>query len=370
VGDMLAFAPGGRVSRIATIERWNGPARDYAVAGESVGVTLTEQIFVERGAVASHPEDAPKTATRLHASVFWMAPDALTVGETLRLRLATQQTDARVVRFERVIDASTLASTEGAERVAKNDVAEVVLETTKPVAWDAHERFPAIGRFVLVRDRRVAGGGIITGGEGTAEAVSPISRNIVWSDAPVTPEERARRSGHRGAVVWLTGLSGAGKSTLARAVCRDLFDRGVQATVLDGDNLRHGLCADLGFSAEDRAENIRRAAHVAALLAESGQVVLTAFISPYRADRDAARAVAERAGLAFAEVFVDAALEVCEARDPKGLYAKARAGEIRGFTGIDDPYEPPAAADLTLDTASLTPEAAAAALRDAVLSRV
>ncbi|HVK06653.1 MAG TPA: adenylyl-sulfate kinase, partial [Armatimonadaceae bacterium] len=370
VGDTLAFAPGNRSSRVAGIERWNGPTRDYAVAGESIGVTLAEQIFVERGAVASLGEDAPSTTTRLRASVFWMGPDALHQGETLKLRLATQQTEARVVRIERVIDASTLEAKDDVDRVGKNDVAELVMETSRPVAWDHAEHFPSIGRFVLVRGRRVAGGGIVTGSEAVEDQAGPVSRNIVWSDAPITVEERTRRNGHGGAVVWLTGLSGAGKSTLANAVCRDLFDRGIQTAVLDGDNLRHGLCADLGFAAADRTENIRRAAHVAALLAQTGQVVLTAFISPYRADRAAARDVAARAGVPFVEVFVDAPLEVCESRDSKGLYAKARAGEIRGFTGIDAPYETPAAPDVTLPTGDLSREDAASALREAVLARV
>jgi bifunctional enzyme CysN/CysC len=369
VGDTLTFAPGGRTARVASFERWHGPERDWAVAGESVAVTLDEQLFVKRGHVATVQggQSAPQTARRLRANLFWMGPEPLVVGEKVRLKLATQETGARIAAVERVIDASTLETVEGTrDRLATNDVAEVVIETDAPVVFDPHDVLPTLGRFVLVHHRRVAGGGIVFG-EAAGGASAAVERNIVWSDSKVSTGERARRNGHRGAVVWLTGLSGAGKSTLAAAVHRALFEQGWQATLLDGDNLRHGLCADLGFSEADRSENIRRAAHVARLFAESGLVCLTAFISPTVADRAAARRVAEEGGVPFVEVYVAASLAACEDRDPKGLYRKARAGEIKQFTGIDAPYEPPTAAELVLDTESLTVDEAARRLLDAVL---
>ena len=175
------------------------------------------------------------------------------------------------------------------------------------------------------------------------------ARNIFWNEGTVTPRDRILRNGHRGAVIWLTGYSGAGKSTVARALERELFDAGMQVTVLDGDNVRHGLNADLGFSPGDRVENIRRVAEVAALLADAGVIVITAFISPYREDRRRAREIALRAG-DFVEVFVDTPIEVCERRDCKGLYKKARAGELKDFTGISAPYEAPAGAEVTVYT--------------------
>ncbi len=184
------------------------------------------------------------------------------------------------------------------------------------------------------------------------------SSNVVWQERLVRRDEREAQRGHRGAIVWFTGLSGSGKSTLAIEVEQRLFEAGVFSYVLDGDNIRHGLNGDLGFSPEDRTENIRRIGEVAKLFADAGAIVLTAFISPYRADRDGVRAIMERPD-DFVEVFVDCPLDVCERRDPKGLYAKARSGEIPNFTGISAPYEPPEAAEIRLDTGALSVDEAA-----------
>jgi adenylyl-sulfate kinase len=194
------------------------------------------------------------------------------------------------------------------------------------------------------------------------------SSNVVWHGGELSREERWEAVGARGATLWFTGLSGSGKSTIAAAVERALLDRGQNAFLLDGDNLRHGLNGDLGFTAEDRTENIRRVGEVTRLFADAGVAALVPVISPYRADRDRARGIHEGAGLRFCEVYVDTPLEVCEQRDPKGLYRKARAGEIKGFTGIDDPYEAPAAPDLHLRTTDLSVEAAAALVVDFYLS--
>jgi bifunctional enzyme CysN/CysC len=188
------------------------------------------------------------------------------------------------------------------------------------------------------------------------------SPDVVWHDSGVSRADRWQTRGVHGATVWFTGLSGSGKSTIASAVAMELTRRGVLTYTLDGDNLRHGLNGDLGFSADDRTENVRRVAEVARLFADAGVVALVPLISPYRAGREQARALHEAAGLEFLEVFVDAPLDVCEARDPKGLYAKARAGELTGFTGVDDPYEPPAAPDLVIAAAEVPPDTAAAAV--------
>jgi adenylyl-sulfate kinase len=194
--------------------------------------------------------------------------------------------------------------------------------------------------------------------------VSDRSPNVVWHDAGIPREERWRAAGVHGLTVWLTGLSGSGKSTIAVEVGDRLADRGLLTYTLDGDNLRHGLNGDLGFSAADRAENVRRVAEVARLFADAGVVALVPVISPYRAGRAHARALHEAAGLSFVEVFVDAPVDVCEARDPKGLYAKARAGEITGFTGVDDPYEPPDTPEIVIETATTSVTDAAAAVLD------
>ena len=193
------------------------------------------------------------------------------------------------------------------------------------------------------------------------------SENVFWTDGQITCEQRWARNGHRGCVVWLTGLSGSGKSTLSRALERDLFSRNFQAVVLDGDNLRHGLNSDLGFSPDDRTENIRRAAEVGALLASAGHIAIIALISPYRDDRQAARAIAGKGNCPFVEVFVDAPLAVCEERDPKHLYQKARAGQIRGLTGVDAPYEAPQEAEVHVRTGELGIEASLALILETLL---
>jgi adenylyl-sulfate kinase len=195
----------------------------------------------------------------------------------------------------------------------------------------------------------LVGGGVVSGAVYTTSGAVK-SDNIFWSESEVTAERRAFRNQHRGAVVWLTGLSGAGKSTIARALEKELFRLSMHTYVLDGDNLRHGLNANLGFAPEDRAENIRRVSEVAKLMADAGTVVITSFISPYRADRTRARAIALQVGAEFVEIFVDAPLAVCERRDPKGLYQKARAGKLTGFTGIDAPYEPPEDPEIVVRT--------------------
>jgi bifunctional enzyme CysN/CysC len=240
--------------------------------------------------------------------------------------------------------------------VASNEVAEVLVRTAKAIAIDPHLESAALGRFVIVDQSDIAGGGIVTRID-AAPAVAALVE--VRADRLVTQAEREARTGHRGAVVWFTGLSGAGKSTIANALERALFDRGQQVFVLDGDNIRMGLSADLGFSLADRSENIRRIAEVAKLFAESGAIVITAFISPYASDRVRARRIIAQSGLdvPFVEVHVDAPIAVCEARDPKGLYAKARDGRIKQFTGVSDPYEAPDHPEVVLLTAEQSVEA-------------
>jgi bifunctional enzyme CysN/CysC len=350
VGDKLVFSPNNKTSVVASIEKWNAPQTDIAVAGESVGITLTEQIFVDRGHVASHEQDSPIESNRFKARLFWMGKRNLNVGERTKIKLTTQELDAEIVSVEKIIDASTLdIAATGRDYIARNDVAEVTIQTRGALVMDNADRNALMGRFVIVDNRQVAGGGIIFGGT-YVDRTKVKSQNIFWSEGQVTPAHRALRNGHKGAVVWLTGLSGSGKSTLSHALERELFNTNHHVYVLDGDNVRHGLNSNLGFSAEDRVENIRRVAEVAKLMADSGTIVVTAFISPYRADRCKARDIALQAGCEFVEIFVDAPLEVCEQRDPKGLYKKARAGEIKDFTGISAPYEAPADPEVTVHT--------------------
>ena len=373
-GDLLQFAPGNKTARVRTIERWQGKNAPFAVAGESVGITLDEQLFVERGHtafLAGDADTAPLTVSKFRANLFWMGTEGpLTVGQNFKLKLATQETDATVVSVERVWDAGTLSLASAPDTVNRNDVAEITLQTRTPLTLDSHERVPNLGRFVLVQNRRVAGGGIVLGAVNAPQTPALNAQNLAWSHDPVSLAEREARSGHKSLVVWLTGLSGSGKSTVAQIVSRALFEKGWQATLLDGDNLRHGLNVDLGFTEAQRAENNRRAAHVAALLAsQSGQIVLASFISPTQEARDSARRIAEDAGVGFLEVYAGASLADCEARDPKGLYQKARAGQIADFTGIDAPYEAPASPDVTLQTGQQSPFDSAQTLMETLVSR-
>jgi small GTP-binding protein domain len=350
VGEQVLFAPSNKESTVASIESWQAPPSAIARSGQSIGITLKEQIFVERGQIAATVNAMPIETNRFRARLFWMGDRPLTLARRYKVKLLTQEVECQVASIERVIDASSLETTSSIRRsVGRNEVAEITLQTRGPIVLDNYDRLPVSGRFVLVDENDVAGGGIVFGGQYLDRAPARSS-NISWAEGQVSLRERIERNGHRGLVVWFTGLSGAGKSTLAYALERELFDRQIHVTVLDGDNLRHGLNANLCFSPEDRVENIRRAAEVAKLMASTGLVVITSFISPYRADRQKARQIVSSGGVEFVEVHVSAPIEVCESRDPKALYQKARAGLIQGFTGIDAPYEMPEDPELILKT--------------------
>jgi len=366
-GDQLVFSPANKSSVVATIERWNTPSNGPAVAGDSIGITLSEQIFVERGYVASHENDTPIETNRFHADLFWIVREPLQVGRPYDLRLATQEVKCEVVSIEEVMDSSTLETkTDQREQLERNEVGRLTIQTRGPLVIDNHDRIPNLGRFAIVDDGRICGGGTISGGVYTDRQVAK-SKNIFWTEGKITAGHRAIRSGHRGAVVWFTGLSGAGKSTIAQALERELFQRAMHTYVLDGDNIRHGLNSNLGFSPEDRVENIRRVSEVAKLMADAGAVVITAFISPYRMDRRRAREIALEGNAEFIEVFVDAPLEVCERRDPKNLYKKARAGEIQEFTGIDAPYEAPEDPEIVVRTDEQTVDESVATILEQLL---
>jgi len=357
VGDKLVFSPTNKTSTVKSIERWKAPQGNGASAGESVGITLTEQIFVARGAIAALESVPPYELSSFKARLFWLGRQPLVQRKTYKLKLATQEVECHVESIEKVIDASTLETVSrpiGEPHVGRHEVAELTIHTRKPIAFDVHSEIVPTGRFVIVDGFDVSGGGIVAASNYPRRTHdgSTKSENIYWSRGKVTMQQREARNGHRGCVVWLTGLSSAGKSTIATELERELFNLGRHVYVLDGDNIRHGLGADLGFSPKDRTENIRRIGEVAKLFSDAGVVCITAFISPYREDRDLVRKILFPGR--FVEVFVNAPLEVCEQRDPKGLYAKARANEIKEFTGISAPYEPPLSPEVELRTDQLT----------------
>jgi bifunctional enzyme CysN/CysC len=255
-----------------------------------------------------------------------------------------------------VIDASTLAViSRGREAnfVGRHEAGELTIRTRRPVAFDAITEIVPTGRFVIVDDLDVCGGGVILDNNYPRHTHDAFrkSSDLYWSRGKVTAAQRELRNGHGGCVIWFTGLSGSGKSTIAAELERELFNLGRQTCILDGDNIRHGLCSDLGFSPRDRTENIRRVGEVARLFAGTGMICITAFISPYRADRELARGIAPSGR--FIEVYLNTPLEVCEQRDSKGLYARARAGELKNFTGISAPYEAPLKPEIELHTNSL-----------------
>jgi bifunctional enzyme CysN/CysC len=361
VGDEVVFSPSNKTARIKSIEGWSVPeVAEVAKVGESVGVTLETQIFVERGEVLSHVEHPPMETNVFKGRLFWLGQQALTVGSTYTLKLGTLECPVTVERIDRVVDTDALDRSD-ADRIERNAVGEVVLRTRRLLALDEHHLSAATGRFVLVENYMPVAGGQISmeGYPDQRNLVTIRSTNITAVGHGVTTDARAARNGHKGAVLWFTGLSGAGKSTLALALEAELFAKGYHVYVLDGDNVRTGLNANLSFSPEDRAENIRRVGEVAHLFADAGFIAVSSFISPYRSDRQRAR---QAAGDYFHEIYVKAPLEVCEERDPKGLYRRARAGEIKDFTGVSAPYEEPNNAELVIDTSQHSVEDAVANL--------
>ncbi|NBR45569.1 MAG: adenylyl-sulfate kinase [Verrucomicrobia bacterium] len=373
VGDRVVFFPDRKSSRIRSIEAWGEPEKvRELVPGRAAAVTLEEQIFVERGHVGSLEDHPPVESREVRARIFWLDSQPLRLQAPVQLRLATQNVEARLVAIERVVDAEKLEQRSGArEEVGRFEVAEVRIRCRRPLVYDAHDRVESLGRFALQQGPRLGGGGIVLEAEypdRLPKAV--IGEHLTWTEGRVSREARAAHFGHEGAVIWLTGLSGSGKSTLAVALESLLFRRGIASMILDGDNLRHGLCADLGFSLEDRAENIRRAGEAAKMMAESGLVVISSLISPLRKERQSVRGACHAAGVNFCEVYVNASLGECEKRDPRGLYRKARTGEIKGFTGIDSPYEEPERPDLVLHTDRENVESSVDRLLRHVLSTV
>ena len=369
VGDELLFSPSNKHARLLRIESWpeaGVPAR--AEAGQSVGLILDEQIFVERGEVISHVTEPPIESNVFRGHVFWLGREALAAGKQYKLKLGTFEAPVEVQSIDRIIDIDDLAMTESASgdaEIERNGVGEVVLRCRAMLALDEFAINRRSGRFVLVDGYDIAGGGIISmrGYPDQRQLITGKSSNLFAVGAGIAVASRQQRNGHKGGVVWFTGLSGSGKTTVAQAAEKQLFQKGYQVYVLDGDNVRGGLNANLSFSPEDRAENIRRIGEVAALFADAGFVVLTAFISPYRSDRDRAREAAQRnPDGAFHEIYVKAPLELCEERDPKGLYRKARAGDIAEFTGISAPYEAPETQELVIDTGEQSVEQSVAAL--------
>src|SRR5437667_6275110 len=287
----------------------------------------------------------PRDTRRIRARIFWLHDKPLTTDASILVRLGTRETRATVVAIEKAVDPGELSSVEN-KSIARNHVGEIDISLAQPIAADPHSDNPRTGRLVIEVNGRIAGGGLVLSVDAGQRAV-PV--DIVPVESALRPDERSARYRHNGAVVWLTGLPGSGKSTLARALERRLFSNGGSPILLDGDTLRAGLNGDLGFSAQDRTENIRRLAEVATHLARNGHIAIVAAVSPSKDDRAAARRIGDTS---FREIHVATPADVCESRDPKGHYAKARAGTLKSFTGIGNDYQPPTDAELVLDTSA------------------
>lgn len=358
-GDTVLVGARGHRARVKAIAVWPEGERPEAIAGQSVAIELTPELVVARGDLLYDESAPPERATRLRVRLLWLRDEPLELGETLLLRIGPAQHPVRVEAIHAVVRTEDLRE-EKAEKVPPEDIAEVTLLAADEILFDPFSPEGG-GRGVLVDTReRIVAAAPILGRDHARAAIFPLKDAISYTD-------RARAKGYGGAVFWLTGLPAAGKSTLAREAERRLFAERIDAVVLDGDTLRDGLNADLGFSPREREENVRRTAEVAKLMAQSGLVVLVALISPRLAMRAMARRII---GDLFHEIYVAADPATCEARDPKGLYARARAGEIREFTGIDGSYEAPTRPDLTIDTSRLSIGEASEALVGFVKGRI
>jgi bifunctional enzyme CysN/CysC len=360
-GDEVVVLPGGQRSTIAGIDTFDGPVEE-AFPPMSVAVRLSDDIDVGRGSTIVRTHNQPSVANRFEALVCWMSEQPLKDGRRYLVKHTTRTARVGKVEVRYRLDVESLRRDEETQTLALNDLARVQFELSSPLVFDSYRRNRVTGSLIVIDEATndTVAAGVILDTEveevATARSGTDRSPNVRWQGSRVTREQRREALGRSGATLWFTGLPGAGKSTVAAAVEERLLKLGRPAFLLDGDNLRHGLNGDLGFDEGARAENVRRTAHVARLLADSGTVALVSLVSPYAADRQSAASLHAADEVDFFEVFVDAPLELCEQRDPKGLYARARAGELSGMTGVGAPYEPPTDPDLILGSGGETVE--------------
>jgi bifunctional enzyme CysN/CysC len=362
-GEEVTVLPSGKVSTVESIVTFDGDVEE-AGPGESIVISLADEIDVSRGNMIVRSRNQPEVTRSLDADLCWMSEQPMKTDKAYIIQHTTRRAQAYASKIVYRININTLHREE-AETFELNDIGRIELTTADPLFIDPYKINRQTGGFILIdpdTNNTVAAGMI----RGVAQDVAPIgehsepkaerttSPNVVWEGLNVPREEREAQNGHRAAVLWFTGLSGSGKSTVAREVEQRLFDRGCHTMMLDGDNVRHGLSGDLGFSAADREENIRRVGEVSRLFFEQGNLTLCTFISPYQEDRDRVRSLLPEGR--FFEIHVDCDIETCKDRDPKGLYEKAESGEIANFTGISAPYEPPADPELVIDTDALSVE--------------
>jgi bifunctional enzyme CysN/CysC len=359
-GDPVTVAASGRQTKVARIVTYDGDL-DEAKAGDAVTLTLTDEVDIARGDLLSAPTARPGVADQFAAHVLWMGDEPLLPGRPYLMRIGTHYVPVKITALKHKLDVDTREQL-AARTLTLNEIGVCNLSTTSPVAFDAYADNRETGAFILIDRYSNA-----TVGAGMIDFGLRRAANIHRQDVLVGRADHERLNGHQPAVLWFTGLSGSGKSTIANLVERELYERGIRTFLLDGDNVRHGLNRDLGFSDAERVENIRRVGEVAKLFVEAGTIVLCSFISPFRAERRMVRELF--ADGEFIEIFVDTPLEDCIARDPKGLYVKAQAGQIANFTGVSSPYEAPENAELVIPTHGQDPAEGARAVIDELVKR-
>jgi len=350
-GDEVVVLPDGHHTTITAIDTFEGEIEE-AFPPMSVALRLADDIDVGRGSMIVRPQNQPSVSNGFECLICWMSEQPLSRQRRYSVKHTTRSVMVGGVDVRYRIDVESLRRDEDASSLELNDLARVHLRLSAPLVFDSYRRNRVTGSLIMIDEatnETVAAGVILdTEVEGVTESKTERSPNVRWQGSRMTRERRRASLGHNGATLWFTGLPGAGKSTVAAAVEERLVEAGEPALLLDGDNLRHGLNGDLGFDEEARRENVRRTAHVARLLAEAGTIALVSLVSPYAADRRAAAELHTSEDLDFLEIYVNAPLELCEERDPKGLYARARSGELTGMTGVGAPYEPPTDPDLVL----------------------
>ena len=354
-GDEVVALPSGVRSRVARIHTYDGDL-ERAETGQAVTLTLADEIDVSRGDVLCHAGHPAQLSDQLAVHLLWMSEDDLIPGRQYRFKSAARTLDCVVTELKHAVNINTL-ETQAAKKLSLNEVGVANISLSERLAFDPFQDSAPMGGFILM-DRRTNA----TVGVGTLDFSLRRADNVAWQALTIDKAHRSALKHQRPCVVWLTGLSGSGKSTIANLLEARLHDLHRHTYILDGDNVRHGLTRDLGFTEADRVENVRRIGETAKLMVDAGLITIVAFISPYRSERRMVRELLEEGE--FIEVFVSTPLDVCESRDPKGLYKKARAGEIENFTGIDAEYQPPVRAELVLDTVAMTAEENAQAILD------
>ena len=359
-GDDIRVLPSGKQSKIARIVTMDSDL-DEAVSGQSVTLTLTDEIDISRGDVIATSETPPEISDQFDTTIIWLSEEPMLPGRSYRMKTSSRLVSATVNAPKHKTDVNTLQKLP-AKKLQLNEIGNCTLAVDRPIAFDSYAKNRQTGSFILI-DRMTNN----TVGMGMINFPLRRAANIHWQNLDINKAANAEQKGQNPAVLWFTGLSGSGKSTIANEVQRRLYATGRHSFILDGDNVRHGLNRDLGFTDADRVENIRRVAEVSKLMVEAGLITLVSFISPFRAERELARNLMEEGE--FIEIFVNTPLSVAETRDPKGLYKKARAGNLKNFTGIDSPYEAPENPEIEINTAEMSVEDAAERVINGLIER-